>query len=50
MENILIELGTPIWSPSSCFFETSNISLFMAFYPKSLAPQKYHGSTFELKD
>jgi hypothetical protein len=49
IKNILIEIGTPTWFPSSWPPETSNISSFGAINFKKLAPQKYLGLTLELK-
>jgi hypothetical protein len=50
IKNILIELRTPTWFPSSWPCETSNISSFGAIDFKKLAPPKYLGLIFELKD
>jgi len=50
IKNILIELGTPTWFPSSWPPKTSNISSFKAIDLKKLAPRKYLGLTFKLKD
>jgi hypothetical protein len=49
IKNILIELGTPTWFPSSWPLEKSNISSFKAIDIKNLGAQKYLGLPFKQK-